>query len=1121
MNDQEKTREQLLQDVEAMRQRISALEASETEREQAEEALRASETQLRQIIDLVPHMIFAKDREGRFLLVNRVVAEAYQMTVEQLTGSKHAGVHPNEEEVRQMLEDDRAVMESGRPVTIPQESFTDAGDNVRLLQAIKIPYTVPGTSEPAVLGVAVDVTQLKRAEDELRKAYDELESRVRRRTAELASANEELKREVADRKQAEEGLAYERFLLTTLMENSPDYIYFKDAEGHFIRISKALADYFGLGDASGAIGKTDFDIFDAQRAKQYQADEREVMRTGKPVLDKEEEQTWPDGRLTRISTTKVPLRNSEGDVIGTFGISRDITRRKRAEKEVRDSEALYSSLVETLPVHVLRKNLDGRFTFANQLFCDLLGKPLEEIIGKTDFDFYPEELAQKYRRNDREVVGTGKLFEAVEENIKGDETRYVQVMKSPVRDASGKIIGIQAIFWDVTGRKKAEAALDQERYLLHALMDTLPHNIYFKDTDSRFIRINKALANCFGLSDAAEALGKTDFDYFTDEHAQQAMADEQEIILSGRPVLDKEEKETWLNGHTTWAATTKMPLYDDVGRIVGTFGISRDVTGQKRAAEALREAKEAAEAASRAKSDFLAHMSHEIRTPMNAIIGMTELLLDTELTASQRDYLKMVLESGDSLLSVINDILDFSKIEAGKLDLERAVFDLPESLGDTMKSLALRAHTKGLELACHIRPGVPSGLVGVVLEVELQSQSDDEVLLHFAVTDTGIGVPQEKLATIFDAFEQVDSSTTRRYGGTGLGLAISSRLVGFMGGQIWVESEAGRGSTFHFTAPFGLARGEAADVAAAKPVILRDTRVLVVDDNATNRRILEQMLCNWTMKPTAVAGVRDALQSLRHAHHSGEPYALVLADAHMPEVDGFALAEQIKQDPELSSTVVMMLTSGDRPGDIARCERLGIAAYLLKPIKQSELFDAIVMALGVTPAEDAGVETLSAEEAARPCPLRILLAEDSLVSQKLATALLEKQGHTVVVAHNGKEAIAAFEVQDFDLVLMDVQMPEMDGLEATAAIRAQEKQTGTRIPIIAMTAHAMKGDRQRCLEAGMDEYIAKPVRARRLFHTIQTVLRTSAEPGVRSDPTPTAAEVLDWSAALSTVRGDR
>jgi CheY-like chemotaxis protein len=341
-----------------------------------------------------------------------------------------------------------------------------------------------------------------------------------------------------------------------------------------------------------------------------------------------------------------------------------------------------------------------------------------------------------------------------------------------------------------------------------------------------------------------------------------------------------------------------------------------------------------------------------------------------------------------------------------------------------------------------------------------------------------------------------------------------------MGGRMWVESEVGRGSTFHFTAKFELAEGEAADVRPARPDAVRDTHVLVVDDNATNRRILEETLLSWGMRPTCASGVREALRLARQAQGSGNPYRLVLTDANMPDVDGFALAEQIKQDVDLGSTVIMMLTSGDHPGDVSRCEQLGIAAYLLKPVKQSELFDAIMLALGVFAAEDEASEVPGARRPSRLRPLRVLLAEDSLVNQKLAVSLLKKWGHTVVVTSNGREAMVAAKSEDFDVILMDVQMPDMDGLEATAAIRAGERHTGAHVPIIAMTAHAMKGDRQRCLESGMDDYVAKPIRARHLFETIEAVLAASGRSDTPSDRASPRPDVVDWTDALSTVKGD-
>jgi CheY-like chemotaxis protein len=415
-------------------------------------------------------------------------------------------------------------------------------------------------------------------------------------------------------------------------------------------------------------------------------------------------------------------------------------------------------------------------------------------------------------------------------------------------------------------------------------------------------------------------------------------------------------------------------------------------------------------------------------------------------------------------------------------------------------------------LACRIHPDAPSVVVGdsrrlrqvivnlvgnaikfteqgeVVLQVERQSQTEGAVVLHCAVADTGIGIPKEKQAAIFEMFEQGDSSITRRHGGSGLGLPIASRLAELMGGRIWVESDVGRGSTFHFTVRLELAEGESPAAAPARAGIVGGARVLVVDDSATSRRILEELLRAWGMAPMAASGARQAMEMLREAQQARKPYHLVLTDAHMPQTDGYALAQSVKQDPELGGAAVVMLTSGDQPGELARCEELGIAAHLMKPVKQSELLDAIMASLGVVAPEDGSAEASAAERPSRLRPLRVLLAEDSLLNQKLALAVLRKHGHEVVVANHGREALATLESQDFDLILMDVQMPEMDGLEATRTIRTRERRTGDHIPIIAMTAHALKGDRERCLEAGMDEYVAKPIHAEELFRAIAGVV---------------------------------
>ena len=666
---------------------------------------------------------------------------------------------------------------------------------------------------------------------------------------------------------------------------------------------------------------------------------------------------------------------------------------------------------------------------------------------------------------------------------------------------------------EVNERIRAERHLQFSLKELKDLESALDHHCIVVRTDRRGLitLVNEKFCSISKYS-REELLGKDHRIINSGFHSKEFIRDLWSTIKNGQ-VWKGEIKNRAKDGEIYWVATTIVPFCDEQGYPQQYIAIRTDITEIKRVEEDLRGAKETAEEASRAKSEFLANMSHEIRTPLNGVMGMTDLALDTDLSPEQREYLETVKMSADSLLTVINDILDFSKIEAGKVDLEATDFNLRDCLEMSLKTLAVKAHEKGLELLCDVAPEVPDVVRGdagrlrqiiinlagnaikfthkgeVALRVGAEAANEVDRTLRFTVTDTGIGIPKEKLQIIFDPFSQADTSTTRKYGGTGLGLTISSRLVEMMGGRIWVESELGRGSQFHFTARLGIADARAIQTSAIAPAeILRAVKVLVVDDNRTNLRILEGMLKHWGMRSDSAQASEEALRKFSEAQQAGQPYALILTDSQMPTMDGFELIEKIRQVPEASAATIIMLTSAGHRGDAVRCKELGIAAYLLKPIRQSELREAIARVLGAR--EQKGAAPLFTRYsiqnvASQRTSLHILLAEDNPVNQRLASRLLEKRGHSVVVAGNGREALDALEKESFDLIFMDVQMPVMDGFEATAAIREKERAGGVRLPIVALTAHAMKGDREKCLAGGMDSYLTKPIRPQELDEVLR------------------------------------
>jgi PAS domain S-box-containing protein len=1247
-----------------------------------------------------------------------------------------------------------------------------------------------------------------------------------------------------ERRRAEAALVQERSLLHALMDNLPDNIYFKDVASRFIRVNKALTAYFGLRDPAQAMGKTDFDFFTKEHAGPASADEQEILRTGQPVVGKEEKETWLDGRVRWVSTTRMALRDKDGRIIGTFGVAREITKLKIAEEALRESEQRWRCLTEALPQLVWSATPDGTCDYFSTQWTEHTSVPESELLGWQWLDvLHPDDRERTRGLWTASVEGCGPYD--VEYRVRRSDGvyRWFKTRGTPIRDPEGRIVkwfgtctditdlkrAGQALreseqrfrtfvdhatdsfflqddqgfildvnrqacesldytrdelvgnhpaefdpdvtpamlkemhrrvdagetvafesrhrrkngtlfpvevrgrgFWeggrrflvslarDISERKQDEALLEGQKRILELIIqgEPLPHvltvlcrtieelaqgellaSVLLLDADGVHLRhgaapslpesynravdglaigpsvgscgtaayrrepvfvsdiasdplwapyVDVALAHglraCWSspiLSSTAEALGTFAMYYrqprrpgprdlravdivtrtvaiaIERSRAEQALRESEErfrgtfenagvgiahthptgrllrvnekfCAIVGYPreellqktfqdithpddltvslgslaalmrgesvVVGHEKRYVRKDGSPVWVELFSSLQRDADGKPAYAIAILHDISERKRLESELRGAKDAAESANRAKDEFLANVSHEIRTPMNAILGMTELVLDTPLTEDQRQCLKTAKSASDNLLGVINDLLDFAKIEAGKLELDPADFSLRAALGDTMRALAIRAHAKGLELICQVQPGVPDALVGdagrmrqvllnlvgnaikftemgeVVVSVEMgkrgQSGSGSgsggappdpdpdpdpdagSVLLQFAVKDTGIGIPAEKQSKIFRAFEQEDMSTTRKYGGTGLGLSIAAQLAGLMGGAITVESEPGRGSLFAFTARFGRQTQPSERVPARPPLPLCSLRALIVDDNSANRRILEEWLRSWRMKAAAVGDGLAALDALWHGVAQGQPYALVLLDARMPDPDGVALAAMIRERAELAATRIILLTSGDRPGEPARFRQLRIDAHLLKPLQQDELLDAIsrVMSRNAdegTRGEGRGANTEAPTRsgvpdapisdpsslAPRPTPLaprlRILAAEDNEFNTQLLEQLLVRRGHTVQVAGNGREALALLEQGDFDLLLLDVHMPEIDGFQVIQAIRERERVAGGHLHVVALTARSRKEDRERCLAAGMDDFLSKPVQAADLWAAVE------------------------------------
>ena len=781
-------------------------------------------------------------------------------------------------------------------------------------------------------------------------------------------------------------------------------------------------------------------------------------------------------------------------------LKEEVLRQER--DKARTEKAYLDALFDSAQEAVVITDLNGRVLRVNTEFTRLFGYTAPEAVGRAIDDIVAPSFEYETATSITQKVGRGeKVSLETVRRRKDGSLIHVSLLISPII-FDGRLEAVYAIYRDITERKRAEESIQREAAKLSAMISGMEEGVLFANSQNQVIEVNDFFLRLYNQS-RKEILGKDILNLkLGDEPKKLRTMIDGFRATSGSPPAIVQKPFGSLEIVFRFQPIYRNGLYD--GLLINLIDVTELVM-----------AREKAKAASQAKGEFVANMSHEIRTPMNGIIGLTELALQTDLSPEQREYLNAIVESAHLLLNLINDILDFSKIEARKIELEQIAFNLRECIQDTASTLALQAQKKGLELVSCLPPHLVEIVVGdpgrlrqilinlignsikftekgeVEISVEEETRTEADVRVRFAVRDTGIGIPKAKTEAIFETFTQADNSTTRTFGGSGLGLSISSKLVELMGGKIWVKSTVGKGSTFYFTARFKLPQPQAARVAPAPLEGLKNLPVLIVDDNAANRRILKQMLLNWEMKPTEASSSKEALTLLNKTKEAGRPCGLVLLDAQMPEVDGFTLAEMIKKDPSLANPIVMMLTAVGIRDEISRCRELGISAYLSKPLKQFDLLEAIASSLKLTPLADDGKVPVVADSA-RPefkRPLHILLAEDNPVNRMVTVHVLKKHGHEVTVAGNGLEVLSALKKDRFDLILMDVQMPNMDGCEATEVIRKRERKKGMHIPIIAMTAHAMKGDRERCLQAGMDDYVSKPLKSDQLLETIDRVVR--------------------------------
>ncbi len=930
-------------------------------------------------------------------------------------------------------------------------------------------------------------------------------------------------------------------LFRSLVENALDAVISIDGSGQVVEWNGRAADMFGW-QRDEAVGRSlaELIIPPEQRAAHEQGLARYLETGDGPILRQRIELTAIDRDGARLPVEITVCDVKHGDQMRFHAFVRDLRGREQAAALVRQHDQFVRSILDSLPSNVAVIDGQGTIRTVNnrwRQFCrENQGDEKRVDVGADYLAVCDaclgndQALAQRAAEGIRSVLdGEEKTFSLEYPCNSPTAQRWYLMQVAPLRESdSGAVIS----HLDITARKLAE----QRRAELSAIVESTDDAVIGKKLDGTIVSWNRGAERLYGYT-ADEAIGQN-IQMLVPSYLRDELQRIYDSIYAGRPVEHFQTQRVRKDGSEITVWLTISPIKDEFGNLRGASAIARNITDLIQA--------------QRVKADFLANVSHELRTPMNVIIGMTDLALREQLPADARDYLQTARESADALLHLVNEILDFSKMEAGKFELDKTSFDLRATIDETLKAHSLRASEKGLELMCDVPPEVPERLVGdprrlrqiisnlisnalkfttegeVTLRIGAESETSDEIVLHFVVADTGIGISEEDQRYIFAPFTQADTSTTRVFGGTGLGLAIASELAAMMGGNMWVESRIGRGSKFHFTARFAREAGDVVRPLSAEA--LRDVPILVVDDNASNRKILVEMVRTWSMRPTAVSSGGEALEEMRRAAAVGQPYPLVLLDVLMPGTDGFTVVERAQHEPRLATATILMISSAHRSDFHQRARHLNVCAYLEKPVARGELLRVLLSALAGEPIDaDAQVPIARARKR-----MKILIVEDTPANQKVVRAILTKRGHGVTVAGDGAAAVGWFRREPFDAILMDVQMPGMDGFAAARQMRSIEGQTQRRVPIIAMTAHAMRGDREKCLAAGMDAYIAKPIDAERLIELVESFLPRAekSEPDreqnpATSPPQRTAAQtagdeiLANFNATLSRLGGDR